>query len=105
MCLLPPICVFCKHFRAESTGDEPDCAAFAEIPDSIFRGEIEHRQPYPGDGGILFELDPAHEAEFAELVEIRLQLANHESSYVPDWDGTCASKNRGAIGTRPTIRR
>jgi hypothetical protein len=79
MCFLPPICVFCRHYHVGGSAGHPDCAAFAEIPDVIFRGELDHREPFPGDGGIRFELDPAYESDFAELLEIRRQLVESES--------------------------
>jgi hypothetical protein len=49
------VCTLCKHF------DEGDplarrCTAFpAGIPLPIWNGENNHRTPYPGDGGIIFE--------------------------------------------------
>lgn len=44
-------CYVCKHlFAAER------CDAFPEgIPEPIVSGEVLHTEPYPGDGGILFE--------------------------------------------------
>jgi len=36
------------------------CKAFpAGIPEEIILNEISHKKPYPGDNGILFELDVA----------------------------------------------
>ncbi len=76
MCLLPPMCLFCRHYQPESAEHEPDCSAFAEIPDIIFRGDFDHRQPFPGDRGVRFELLPEHASDFAEVMEIRAQLVN-----------------------------
>lgn len=43
-------CVFCVHEGGAS------CAAFpGGIPMEILTNEFDHRQPYPGDGGIRFE--------------------------------------------------
>lgn len=47
-----PQCLDCKHFDVESSF----CDAFPNgIPDEIFLGDHDHRNPYPGDNGILFE--------------------------------------------------
>jgi hypothetical protein len=74
MCFLPPNCIFCRHYNEAAGADEPDCAAFAEIPDCIFRGDFDHRHPYPGDRGVRFELNPEYAYEFAEVAELREQI-------------------------------
>lgn len=50
-------CIFCEHFKGART-----CEAFPDldneagaIPLPIFDGEFDHRQPWPGDGGIRWE--------------------------------------------------
>ncbi len=49
-----PICYECKHFhRNDKKGFS--CAAFEVIPDAILQSENDHSEPYPGDGGIIFE--------------------------------------------------
>ena len=53
-----PICMGCRRFN---TADEEalTCEAFpARIPEAIVLG-ADHRQPFPGDGGLLF--DPVNE--------------------------------------------
>lgn len=47
-----PQCMFCKHCHYDRT-----CDAFPSgIPASILNGENDHKNPYPGDNGIRFEL-------------------------------------------------
>ena len=69
-CLLPPQCLFCRHLLIEGGDlDGPDCRAFHEIPDAIFRGEYDHSRPFPGDGGIRFALAADMADEFDEAME------------------------------------
>lgn len=52
--MLGSMCVSCKH--KFSTGGF--CTAFPQgIPLVILRREFDHRYPYPGDNGIMFERD------------------------------------------------
>ena len=44
-------CALCRHYNGDAT-----CAAFPDrIPREILSNQHDHRQPYPGDGGIRFE--------------------------------------------------
>lgn len=55
------ICTKCVHFGATDDPENPDlvsCTAFpAGIPDEILRQGFDHRNPYEGDGGVMFVPD------------------------------------------------
>ena len=82
--LLTSMCTVCKHVigfiddpngssePGLEKGDALACKAFpAGIPPSISHDEtIDHRQPFPGDGGVRFELADGVELaddEFSDL--------------------------------------
>ncbi|HEU4322851.1 MAG TPA: hypothetical protein VFS21_06840 [Roseiflexaceae bacterium] len=55
------MCWWCQHFIVTPTklGFHFSCVAFPdEVPDAIYDGEFDHREPFPGDNGIRFELAP-----------------------------------------------
>jgi hypothetical protein len=65
MTWIPPSeqCSHCRHFRALEFRPgrlpplpTPICAAFPDgIPWEIWRVEVDHREPYPGDHGLRWE--------------------------------------------------
>lgn len=60
-----PYCPFCIHYRDpdEETGLET-CGAYPDgIPLEILEVSVDHRFPYEGDGGILFEFRPSRVEE------------------------------------------
>lgn len=47
-------CLTCRHYLGSGA-----CVAFWDgIPEEIFTGEHDHRQPFPGDGGYRWEAHP-----------------------------------------------
>jgi hypothetical protein len=59
------LCQFCARFNNDWAA--PKCAAFPKrIPPEVLFAEVDHREPYPGDGGVTFLLDPAKEEEFMQ---------------------------------------
>lgn len=49
---VPPMCVVCARIKEDRSFT---CEAFPdEIPDDIAFRYVDHRNPYPGDGGLQF---------------------------------------------------
>ena len=65
---MPNLCMICKNMdTGASAYDAPKtCSAYPKgIPVSIFSGMEDHFTYKPGDSGIVFDPDPAHEAGLA----------------------------------------
>ncbi len=59
-----PICQACAHLGPGPGGEGVACTAFpGGIPAAIYSGGFDHREGYPGDGGIRFELSTEPGAE------------------------------------------
>lgn len=58
------ICHGCSHLREATSLEDrgATCDAFPEgIPEAILQGGFDHREPFPGDGGVRFEQEPGME--------------------------------------------
>lgn len=65
------VCAECRHFWVDRY-DVIACDAFpAGIPRAILEGRNDHREPYDGDGGIVYE--PLAEEELNRRMADRLK--------------------------------
>ena len=61
------MCGYCRHRHDDEGDGNKTCEAFPDgIPDEIIRVGYDHREPYDGDGGIMFELDGPVDVEELE---------------------------------------
>lgn len=75
-----PICMSCA--RREPGGV---CTVFPDgIPDDIWLGGYDHRQPYKGDGGVLYEPDPAKAAALAAYEEVAAHASLGKFKHGPE---------------------
>lgn len=60
-----PLCESCVRLGPGPDGIGFACAAFPDgIPAAIYIEGFDHRHPYPGDGGVRFELDQGSAVQF-----------------------------------------
>ena len=65
----PPICQMCT--RRSFHGKKAICPAFPQgIPDEIYVGGFDHRQPFKGDQGIRFDLKPGADNDLKDWVRL-----------------------------------
>ena len=68
---LAPICFGCTRLKAIQRGTEGKmlCDAFPEgIPAPIVLNDADHRRPFAGDGGKMFEAKTLADEEYATLL-------------------------------------
>ena len=64
-----PICIGCRHYDRTAPGPGIRCTAFPDgVPEAIFESRTDHREPYEGDRGIVFDPINAEATEYAELL-------------------------------------
>jgi hypothetical protein len=50
------LCITCKHAAWNNPELVRGCTAFPDgIPEEIISNEADHREPFPGDNGIMYE--------------------------------------------------
>jgi len=77
-------CFYCRHF--DTAPGDFRCSAFPDgIPRSITRAKTSHFLPWPGDNGIVFELNPKLVGEplIEEMIEERRQHALERGALLP----------------------
>lgn len=63
------ICFYCKRLN-KATPDKMTCEAFPNgIPGDIIVWKADHREPFPGDNGKTFAVNPKKEGSYAEWIE------------------------------------
>ena len=73
--LATPICMLCKHFRDVAFA-HATCDAYPDgIPPAILFWEHDHRIPFPGDRGTLFEPQDEEADQFVKRYLISLDLS------------------------------
>ena len=63
-----PICVTCKHL---SNDEDFTCTAYPNgIPFAISNNQVDHRQHYNNDNGIVFELDTEKRDLYNKIISV-----------------------------------
>lgn len=61
MITVAPLCAVCDRFK----GPGFSCTAFDDIPVAILNNQVDHRKPFDGDNGLVFEPEDAYAATYA----------------------------------------
>lgn len=58
-----PLCESCARLDVSERGYGYRCAAFPDgIPEEIYPGGFDHREPFPGDNGVRWQLSSEQDA-------------------------------------------
>lgn len=87
------VCVACARCRFDGT-----CEAFPDgIPEEIADGMFDHRDSYPGDGGLRFKMRPGFEAELQMYERSKACFEWDQHNWAlerPLWHGASSSPTR-----------
>lgn len=91
-----PICASCTRYTGyDDTHPRAYCAAFpAGIPLAMYADGFDHRNPYPGDNGILYDPDPSLAGSLRAHEEIYALLDNDDLTDDDDELGDDAARWR-----------
>lgn len=82
--IMRTICTKCALFEFDVERDMQVCEAFPQgIPDEILRGGFDHRNPYPGDNGIMFVPDGPVDVEKLDALTTPVETPKKRSTPNP----------------------
>ena len=67
--VVSPVCFGCTHMYPSGPNHDLKCDAYpSDIPWDILLSKVDHRQPYPGDNGVVFEPKSPEDEQYAQLI-------------------------------------